>query len=95
MAVKLNRLTSSMARNPHWLRAGRRHLLPLVTIALGAAVALGWLAWHVLEQDRALESQRVQEQLDATADVVGAALVRKLAGKDNELTALLTAARAS
>jgi signal transduction histidine kinase/tetratricopeptide (TPR) repeat protein len=81
-----------MARNPHWLRAGRRLLLPLVTIALGAAVALGWLGWHVLEQDRALESQRVQEQLDATADLIGAALVRKLAEKDSELTALLAAA---
>jgi len=81
-----------MPRDQHWLRAGRRLLLPLITVALCAAAALGWLGWHVLEQDRALESQRVQEQLDATADVVGAALVRKLAEKDNQLTALLAAA---
>jgi signal transduction histidine kinase len=63
-----------------------------MAVALCAAAALGWLGWHVLEQDRALESQRVQEQLDATADLVGAALIRMLAEKDNELAALLAAA---
>src|SRR6266566_1375458 len=80
-----------MSHNQHGLRPRRRLLLPLVTIALCAAVALSWLGWHVLEQDRALESQHVQERLDATADLIGAALVSKLAEQDDRLTGLLTA----
>jgi type VI protein secretion system component VasK len=72
-----------MSRNQHWLRPRPRLLLPLVTIGLCAAVALAWLGWHVLEQDRALESQHVQERLDATADLVGAAMVGKLAETDD------------
>jgi signal transduction histidine kinase len=61
-----------------------------VAIVLGGAAGLGWLGWRLLEQDRALERQRIQERLDVAADLAGAALVRLLAEQDDRLTGRLT-----
>jgi len=36
-------------------------------------LGLGWLGWQVMEQDRAVEAQRLQERLDSAADNVVAA----------------------
>jgi hypothetical protein len=41
-------------------------------------VALGWLGWRVLLQDRALESQRVRERLDNAAGLIARELDRTL-----------------
>ena len=47
------------------------HLLTLfVATTLALATALGWLGWRILEQDRALEGQRVEEHLNQVADLI-------------------------
>ena len=38
-------------------------------ISLGPAAALGWLSWRLLEQDRALAAQRIQERIENAADM--------------------------
>jgi signal transduction histidine kinase len=68
-----------------WLRH------PLVLFGATAAVLLGtltWLAWHILQQDRALVDQRIQERLDSTADLVTAALQDKFSDVEGHLTDL-------
>ena len=42
-------------------------------------VALGWLGWHVLEQDRALDAQRSRDRLENGAVVLSRELERELA----------------
>lgn len=67
-----------------------RHLLVLfLAVMLVLVAALGWLSWRFVQQDRELESQRIQEHLDYTADLIGAALVRKLSETQEQLTGLL------
>lgn len=62
------------------------HLLTLfLAITLVLATGLGWLGWRILEQDRALEGQRVQERLSQVADLVSASLSRTIAGLDERL----------
>jgi hypothetical protein len=51
-----------------WFRPPRQVLTIFVTVAGVSAVALGGLAWQLLEQDRDLEAQRRQFQLEQTAD---------------------------
>ena len=54
----------------------------LLTIALAAIVvlvtAIGWLGWLLIDQDRALERQRLTERLDSAADLTVAELSRQL-----------------
>ncbi|MGH9669567.1 MAG: tetratricopeptide repeat protein, partial [Terriglobales bacterium] len=52
------------------------------------AATLGWLGWRLLEQDRALESQRTQERLENAADLIGASLLRKFSESEDQLTGL-------
>jgi hypothetical protein len=54
----------------------------MVTIA----AALGWLGWRLLEQDRDLSRQRIQERLEGAADLASAMLVRKLMEVESMLT---------
>lgn len=60
------------------------HAAPLKLLALFVLLsaiplaALGWLAWRVLQQDRALESQRVRERLDNAASLVAREIDRGL-----------------
>ncbi len=68
-----------------WLRPPRRVLTSFLAVVLACVGALAWLGYRFLDQDRALESQRVQEQLETAADRAAAALERKLA----ELSGLL------
>jgi hypothetical protein len=42
-------------------------------------VALGWLGWRVLQQERALETQRARERLEETATLLAVELERRLA----------------
>jgi hypothetical protein len=49
-------------------------------------VALGWLGWHLLAQDRALETQRLRERLDNSADLVARELERGLAAWEGLLS---------
>ncbi len=69
-----------------WFRPPR-HLGALYgAITLVLVCAFGWLSWRLLEQDRAIQSQRIQERLDHAADVVAAALARSLDSTEQRLT---------
>ncbi len=61
----------------------------VLTIFLGVAVvsagALGWLAWLLFEQDRALEVQRHQERLEQAADRAAAVMQSALADLELQL----------
>lgn len=71
-----------------WLRPPR-HLLGLfLVVTVGPAIALAWLSWRILEQDRALATQRVQERIEHAADLITAAIERRLAGLEAQLPAL-------
>ena len=72
-----------------WLRPPRHLLLLFLAIAVVLATVLGWLSWRMLQQDRALAGQRVQERLDYAADVIAATLLRKLSESENQLALLL------
>lgn len=56
-----------------------RHLLALfLAVTIIPAATLAWLSWRLLEQDRALASQRLQEQLERAVDLVAADFERRL-----------------
>src|SRR5690242_3110527 len=84
-----------------WFRSPRYFLTLFLAIMLILAASLSWLSWRLLKQDRALESQRIQERLDNSADLIAASLQRKLSESKNQLSSLLSlpdadlAARAS
>ncbi|MGH9257189.1 MAG: ATP-binding protein [Vicinamibacterales bacterium] len=55
-------------------------LLALVAaMAVVPLVALGWLGWRMLQQDRALEAERLRERLDSAASLVARDIDRRLA----------------
>lgn len=71
-----------------WLRPPWR-LVALFVVVIGVpAAALALLGWRLLEQDRALEGQRVQERLERAADSISAALGRRLSEITDQLPAL-------
>ena len=51
-----------------WFRPPRHVLTIFLSVAVVSAVALGWLSWLLVEQDRALDVQRRQERLEQAAD---------------------------
>jgi signal transduction histidine kinase len=71
-----------------WFQPPRHVLILFVAVTLVPAAALVWLSWQLLKQDRALESQRLQERLDHAADLIGAALDRQLTDAVDRLPAL-------
>ena len=62
---------------------------PLFALIVGATVvplaALVWLGWRLLEQDRLLEGQQVQQQVERAADLGVAALDRALSASEQQL----------
>jgi signal transduction histidine kinase len=69
-----------------WFRPPRAVLTLFIGLMTVCALALGWLGRQVLVQDRAVEAQRRQEQIDIAADRAVAAIERILAGADAEVT---------
>ena len=65
-----------------------RLVLPFLLIVCVLLAGLGWLGWRVLEQDRALESQRLQDRLGTGADLIGTALLGKLVEVEDLLAQL-------
>jgi signal transduction histidine kinase len=63
----------------------------LIGLILGITVAplatLLWLGWRLLEQDRLLEGQQLQQRMERAADLVVAALQRALAVSEQRLAA--------
>src|SRR5437867_1757085 len=84
-----------------WFRSPRYLLTLFLAIMLVLAASLSWLGWRLLKQDRALESQRIQERLDNAADLIAASLLHKFSESRDQFTNLLSlsdsdlAARAS
>lgn len=64
-------------------------LLALFVLLAGIPLgALGWLGWRLLEQDRALENQRLRERLENAAGLVARELDRGLAAWEDLLPAV-------
>jgi signal transduction histidine kinase len=72
-----------------WFRSPRYLLTLFLAIMLVLAASLSWLGWRLLRQDRALESQRIQERLDNAADLVAASLLHKFSESRDQLNSLL------
>jgi len=51
-----------------WFRPPYGLLAAFLAVTLGPAAGLVWLGWRLLEQDRALASQRVLERRENAAD---------------------------
>ena len=51
-----------------------------LVLMLILAAALCWLSWRLLQQDRALENQRLREHLEHAADLTGATLQQSISG---------------
>jgi signal transduction histidine kinase len=69
-----------------WFRPPRAVLTLFIALMMVCALALGWLGWQVLVQDRAVEAQRRQEQLESAADRAVVAMERAFATSDAEVT---------
>jgi signal transduction histidine kinase len=74
-----------------WFQPPRHLLASFLVFALAPVVALGWLGWRLLEQERALERQRARESLQSAADRIGATLARQLTEVEGRLSALAVA----
>jgi len=70
-----------------WLRPHRSVLVLLLAVTCVPAAALIWVSWRMLEQDRALAAQRLQERLEHGADVAVSALDRRVADLHAQLPA--------
>jgi signal transduction histidine kinase len=58
----------------HWLRPPRHVLTLFLGVTGSLLLAMGWLAWLLVSQDRALAAQRTQERLDNAAETAVAHL---------------------
>jgi signal transduction histidine kinase len=57
-----------------WLRSQYGLLAAFLGLTLGPALGLVWLGWRLLDQDRALEHQRIEERREHAAEEVVTAL---------------------
>src|SRR5687767_4831925 len=74
-----------------WVRPPRHLLLLFAAITSVSTIALGWSIWQLVQQDRALATQRAQEQRDAVAAVALTALEKRLASVEQTLTRISAA----
>jgi len=72
-------------------KASAGPLRSVVALVIGVIVVplltLPWLGWRLLEQDRALETQQVQQRVERAADLVVAALQRAITTSEQRLIA--------
>jgi len=71
-----------------WFRPPHHLLALFLAITLALATGLGWLGWRILQQDRALEGQRVQERLGQAADLISANLTRIIAALEERISGI-------
>jgi hypothetical protein len=76
-----------------WFRPPRHLWVLFLAVTVVSAVALCWLSWRLLEQDRALENQRIQERLEHAADLIAGALHQRLRDLEEQLPALAISPR--
>jgi signal transduction histidine kinase len=73
---------------PTKLRPPRNAFVLFVAVAAVSVFALAWLSWRLLEQDRALENQRIRERLERAADLIVASLDLGLSELEGHLSDL-------
>jgi len=66
-------------------RLERRLVALIVAITVVPLAILVWLGWRLIQQDRLLEQQQVQQRVEHAADLLVAALQRALADADRYL----------
>jgi len=74
-------------------KSGALKHTPLVFLLVMAVllVALGWLGWLLLEQDRVLQHQRTQTRIEAAADTLAQALLTNVDEEFGRLQSLIPA----
>ena len=77
----------SMPPLREWLKPPRTLFLILFLLTLVSVSALGWFGWKLLDQQRAVEAQRLQDRLDQAADRIAATLRGTLAETGERLGA--------
>ena len=77
-----SRLPRSWFRSPYGLLAA------FLVLTIGPSLGLVWLGWRLLDQDRALENQRIDERRQRAADQVVASLQRALQTSELDLAQL-------
>jgi signal transduction histidine kinase len=77
-----------------WLQPSHRLLVMFAGVIVVPAIALAWLAWRTLEQDRILEHHRAQERLQRSADLLAATLQERLRALPEQLPGLFASAQA-
>lgn len=73
-----------------WIRPPRHVLILFLAITLVLAGALAWLGWRLFQQDRTLQTQRIQEHLERSADLVATALQQFLSDTREWLAEIAT-----
>jgi len=71
-----------------WFRSPYGLLAAFLALTLGPALGLVWLGWRLLDQDRALENQRIEERRENAAGQVVAALQGALQKSEIDLAQL-------
>jgi signal transduction histidine kinase len=77
-----------------WFHSPYGLLAAFLVLTLGPSLGLVWLGWRLLDQDRALESQRIEERRERAADQIVASLQRALQLSELDLAQLRTPASA-
>ncbi len=73
-----------------WFQPSHHVLVLFLAATLVLASTLGWLGWRLLEQDRALEEQRLRERLENAADLITATLRSSLSEIEQQLAVFAT-----
>ncbi len=71
-----------------WFHSPYGLLTAFLALTLGPALGLVWLGWRLFEQDRVLQSRRIEERRENAADQVVAALQRALQTAELDLAQL-------
>jgi signal transduction histidine kinase len=74
-----------------WFRPPRVVMTLFIGLMALCALALGWLGWQVLVQDRAVEAQRQRDQLESAADRAVAVMERAFTAADAEVAVVMNA----
>jgi signal transduction histidine kinase len=69
-----------------WFRSPYGLLTAFLVLTLGPSLGLVWLGWRLLDQDRALQNQRIEERRERAADQVVASLQRALQTSELDVT---------
>jgi signal transduction histidine kinase len=68
-----------------WLKTSRHLLAGFLIVTLGPASGLVWLGWKLLDQERDLASQRLQERRERAADLAVSSLQQRLLAAESAL----------